>query len=262
MGLHDLMGLSTVSDQVKPPKLPYLVLASLLCLFSVTTCAPTSLTLCGNCAKLAGEQSDLCLDCRRTLSDASPKKECIISTPRGFFAEKGILGIPVLAESGERLELRWEGFLPVYRLYYFPPREKEGVEIGTCHFSAGCNKACYFFYDRNENGVPDAFSLIRYESLDYGSDEETPGYLDRYRHIYVVETDTYCVFHDLLFYRCPPPVSHRSDPCRTFCNPPYRTVESHRGPVPVMCYSELIKCESLFGQRGNVSAAPFGGDDE
>lgn len=222
--------------------------ALLLCLFTITACAPIVSNMSLTHAGIGREPPEFCSGDRKMLTDSNLKKEYIISPPAGFFTGRDVIGDPIWAESGEHLELKWEGFFPRYRLYYFAPGEQKGVAVGECHFSGGCNKAYYLFYDRNKNGKPDAFYLTEWESLDYG-DKQTPGYLDRYRHIYTIADDRYCIVHDLLFYRCSPPVSRPPDTCETSCDPPYRTIEIDGRSVPLVYRTEEIKYGAIFSKE-------------
>lgn len=231
--------------------------AVLLCLLFIAACAPIGTYVPITHPAIGHEPTEVCPGYERALADPNLQKHYILSPPGDSRTARGVIGEPVLAESGERLELRWEGFSPVYHLYYYGPREKEGLLIGECPFSGGCNKAQYLFEDKNKNGIPDAFRLVEYESLDFVQDEKTPGFLDRYRHIYVVTDDRYCVIHDLLFYACPPPVSPELNPCETFCNPPYRTSEAHGRMVPLVYRTEVIRRGTLLNKDGKDNPSPL-----
>ncbi len=164
-----------------------------------------------------------------------------------LFGDRGILGEPVRAQSGERLEIRWEGFFPRYRLYYFPSVEHPGVVIGECRFADGCNSGFFFAPDNDGNGVPDSFRLIQWTSIDYGRDDGIPGYLDRYRYIYDVANDRYYIWYDLLIYSCPPPLSSPPDTCRTTCEFPYETRTVSGKTYPKIFKSRLMEDRSLLG---------------
>jgi hypothetical protein len=167
---------------------------------------------------------------------------------RNFFGKRGILDDPILAQSGERLEMHWEGFFPRIRLYYFPSRGHRGVVIGECTFPEGCNDGFFFGPDTDNNGIPDSFRLIQWVSSDYGLDDKVRGYLDRYRYIYDVLRDRYYLWHDLLFYRCPPPVSIPPDVCTTSCDPPYETRTAGNKTYPRIFKTDLIEEKRLIMQ--------------
>ncbi|MFA5617603.1 MAG: hypothetical protein WDK95_12225 [Syntrophorhabdaceae bacterium] len=163
-----------------------------------------------------------------------------------LFGKRGIRGKPIQAESGERLEIRWEGFFPRYRLYYFPSREHHGVVIGECRFPEGCNNGFFFGPDTDGNGIPDCFRLVQWISSDYGQDDGVPGYLDRYRYIYDVHRDKYYVWRDLLIYRCPAPLGVPPDPCRTICDPPYETRDVGNMTYPRIFKTDLVEEKRLL----------------
>ncbi len=167
----------------------------------------------------------------------------------GFFGERGILGEPIRAQSGERLEVRWEGFFPRYRLYYFPSARQQGVVIGECRFPDGCNNGFFFGPDADGDGLPDSFRLVQWVSSDYGRDDEVPGYLDRYRYIYDVRQDKYYLWHDLLIYRCAPPLSVPPDTCRTTCDPPYEVRTVGDKTYPRIFKTDLIEERHLLVQE-------------
>ena len=171
-----------------------------------------------------------------------------LMTRGDFFSERGVLGGSVAAQSGERLEMRWEGFFPRYRLYYFPSDKHPGLAIGECSFVDGCNIGFFLAPDNDGNGIPDSFRLIQWSSYDYGYDDGIPDYLDRYRFIYDVRKDKHYLWHDLLLYRCPPPVSSRPDTCKTICNPPYETRSVNGRIYPRILKSRLVESRSLLAE--------------
>jgi len=168
-----------------------------------------------------------------------------------LFGDRGTLGEPVQAQSGERLEIRWEGFFPRYRLYYVPAPGHQGVVIGECYFPDGCNNGFFFAPDVDGNGVPDRFSYVQWVSSDYGRDDGVPGYLDRYRYIYDVTKDRLYLWHDLLIYRCPPPLSVPPYTCRmTKCDPPYEVRTVGGKTYPVVFRTRLVEEKrSLLGEQ-------------
>lgn len=168
--------------------------------------------------------------------------------PGRLFGDRGVLGEPVRARSGERLEIRWEGFFPGYRLYYFPSPEGPGVLIGKCNFAGGCNSGFYLATDDDGDGVPDRFYIIQWTSKDYGYDEGVPGYLDRYRHIYDARSGRYYVWHDLLIYRCDPPMSLSADTCDTICKPPYETRLVNGRTYPVVFRTRLVESRTVLDE--------------
>ncbi len=170
-----------------------------------------------------------------------------VSADGNLFADRGVMGEPVRAQSGERLEIWWEGFFPRYRLYYFPSGEHPGVVIGECRFPDGCNSGFFFAPDGDADGVPDSFSLIQWTNIDYGRDEGIPGYLDRYRYIYDVPGDRFYLWHDLLKYRCPPPLSFPPDTCRTVCEHPYETRVVKGRTYPRVFKIRLLENKRLLG---------------
>ena len=163
-----------------------------------------------------------------------------------LFSERGILGEPVRAQSGERLEIRWEGFFPRYRLYYFPSPERPGVVIGECRFADGCNNGFFFAPDNDGDGIPDVFRLVQWTSIDYGGDDGVPGYLDRFRYIYDVAKDRFCLWHDLLVYQCRPPLSIPPDTCRTVCDKPFETRTVKGKTYPRVLKTRLLEDRPLF----------------
>lgn len=170
-----------------------------------------------------------------------------VSADGNLFGDRGVMGEPVRAQSGERLEIRWEGFFPRYRLYYFPSPEHPGVVIGECRFPDGCNSGFFFAPDDDINGVPDSFRLVQWTNIDYGHDEGIPGYLDRYRYIYDVPGDRFYLWHDLLQYRCPLPLSVPPDTCRTVCEHPYETRVVKGRTYPRVFKTRLLENRSLLG---------------
>ncbi len=164
-----------------------------------------------------------------------------------LFGERRTLGEPVEAQSGERLEIRWEGFFPRYRLYYVPAAGHPGVVIGECYFPDGCNNGFFFAPDADGNGVPDRLRYVQWVSSDYGRDDGVPGYLDRYRYIYDVAKDRLYLWQDLLFYRCPPPLSAPPYTCRTKCDPPYKVRTVGNRTYPVVFKTRLVEERSLLG---------------
>lgn len=166
-----------------------------------------------------------------------------------LFGGRGILGEPVEAQSGERLEIRWEGFFPRYRLYYIPESGHPGVVIGECYFPDGCNNGFFLAPDADGNTVPDRFRYVQWVSSDYGHDDGLPGYLDRYRYVYDVTKDRLYVWHDLLFYRCPPPLSIPPYTCRTKCDPPYKVRTVGNRTYPVVFRTRLVEERPLLGQE-------------
>jgi len=166
-----------------------------------------------------------------------------------LFGERGVLGEPVKAQSGEGLEIRWEGFFPRYRLYYFPAPGHPGVVIGECYFADGCNNGFFFAPDVDGNGIPDRLRYVQWTSSDYGRDDEVPGYLDRYRYIYDVTRDRLYLWHDLLLYRCPPPLSVPPYTCRTKCDPPYEVRMVGGRAYPVVFKTRLVEERSLFEEK-------------
>lgn len=85
----------------------------------------------------------------------------------GFRSPRGRVGEPVVAESGERLELMWTGFFPRFELLYFKDDEdREPRLIGSCDFRNGCNRCKIFAPDLNGDGIPDRFLRIEWISMD------------------------------------------------------------------------------------------------
>ncbi len=166
-----------------------------------------------------------------------------------LFGERGTLGEPIRAQSGERLEIRWEGFFPRYRLYYFPSPKHRGVVIGECRFPDGCNNGFFFGPDTDGDGIPDSFRLVQWVSSDYGGDDEVPGYLDRYRYIYDVQKDRHYMWHDLLFYRCLPPLTTSQTTCTTTCDPPYEERTVGNKTYPRIFKTDLVKEKRLLRQE-------------
>ncbi len=166
-----------------------------------------------------------------------------------LFGERGVLGEPVEAQSGERLEIRWEGFFPRYRLYYVPSPRHPGVVIGECYFPDGCNNGFFFAPDADGDAVPDRLRYVQWVSSDYGRDDGVPGYLDRYRYVYDVAKDRLYVWHDLLFYRCPPPLSTPPYTCRTKCDPPCKMSAVGNRTYPVVFKTRLVEERSLLGPQ-------------
>ncbi len=167
-------------------------------------------------------------------------------TGGGLFGKRGILGEPIRAQSGERLETRWEGFFPRYRLYYFPSREHRGVVIGECRFPDGCNNGFFFGPDADDNGIPDSFRFIQWVSSDYGGDDGVPGYLDRYRYIYDVHRDRRYLWHDLLIYRRNLPLSVSPDTCRITSDPPYEMRTFGGKTYPRIFKTDFVEEKSLL----------------
>jgi hypothetical protein len=166
-----------------------------------------------------------------------------------LFGERRVLGEPVTAQSGERLEIRWEGFFPRYRLYYIPAPGHPGVVIGECYFPDGCNNGFFLAPDADGNTVPDRFRYVQWVSSDYGHDDGVPEYLDRYRYVYDVAKDRLYLWHDLLFYQCPPPLSIPPYTCRTKCDPPYKLRTVGNRTYPVVFKTRLVEDRSLLGQE-------------
>lgn len=138
----------------------------------------------------------------------------IVAPGADFWTKRGIVGGPISAESGERLEVWWTGFFPHYELRYYGEDSNRGLSIGRCHFAQGCNRAFFFAPDVNNNGVPDAFSRIVWESIDCHHDGGYPGYLDRYRYIYRPPVDACVLYYDLLYYEYEPSSALCSGTCR------------------------------------------------
>ena len=154
------------------------------------------------------------------------------------------------ADSGERIELRWSdwGTRGYYRLDYYSPWGKIG-RVGQCHFIHGCNIGKFFAPDNNQNGKPDCFLLIVWDSWDYGDDDDKDGYLDRYRHVYDVCRDKYSRSHFKYEYVCGPPVSSYPNFCKSFCGDPpalspnpvyWQIVDPALGPESEALFDELL----------------------
>ncbi|MCX8021627.1 MAG: hypothetical protein N2745_02520 [Syntrophorhabdaceae bacterium] len=109
---------------------------------------------------------------------------------KGFLSKRGIVGAPIRAESGERIELWWTGVFPRYELYFYPkdPEEK-GRRIGKCHFLRGCNRSHFIAPDGNDNGIPDVFVLIVWESTEGCSGESPDGPRGYFKYTYLPEYD-------------------------------------------------------------------------
>lgn len=91
----------------------------------------------------------------------------IRSIDMGFTSKRGIVGKPIISESGERLELVWKGLIPRYELFYFKGEDDaESRVIGSCHFRGGCNECRIVALDLNGNDIPDQFLKIEWISRD------------------------------------------------------------------------------------------------
>jgi hypothetical protein len=145
----------------------------------------------------------------------------IQAPPAGFWTPRGRIGEAVMFASGERLEIWWTGFFPRYELKYFKGPVDKGETIGHCHFSHGCNRVFYSVPRSRQGNPPSCFTKVTWESYDYGYDGGVPGYLDRYVHTFDRCTGRSTEVHELLHYRCPPPISHYPDLCAGVCEPPY-----------------------------------------
>jgi len=150
-----------------------------------------------------------------------------------YWTPRGILGNPIVAESGERLEVHWVGgWLPGqedlhYELRYYRPGDRpEGWRIGQCHFFEGANSAFFFSPDRNENTIPDYFASIHWISRDFGNDDNHDGLLDVIQHSYDVGSNKYSRLRSKFDYACGPPVSVEPDLYTPLCSPPYGQLRS------------------------------------
>ena len=80
----------------------------------------------------------------------------------------------------------------------------------------------------NQNGVPDRFLEVVWESWDFGADDGEPGYLDHVVQRYVAHSRKLTVIKHLYAYPegCEPPVSTVPSVCelKKECQPPYKSV--------------------------------------
>ena len=158
---------------------------------------------------------------------------CSLATPPGKKLE-------IRSEAGEKLEISWvvgrmeNGWLPGlrYEVYFYPPsdspRRMQRHIIAGCFFPEGCNSARFRAADVNQNGIPDRFLEIVWESWDFGADDGEPGYLDHVVHRYLVHDSRLTVIKHLYAYPegCEPPVSTVPSVCelKNECQPPYKSV--------------------------------------
>jgi len=167
-------------------------------------------------------QVGLCAD---SLNENAKRVKIWFPDANGY-TDRGILGRPIEADSGQKLEIFWRG--NYYELRFTGVGGSPEGRVGQCHFIDGVNDAYYWAPDANGNGKPDYFIRTRWISIDGGDDDkpkdgEKNGLLDVIIHNYEVCYNKYSIQRILHEYACGPPISMRPDVGDFFCKPPWKS---------------------------------------
>ena len=137
----------------------------------------------------------------------------------GKSLERGLVGDPIIAESGERLEVHFVGYLnPHFELRYFQPGSSDGYRVGQCHFKCGINEAYYWAYDDDKDKMPDCFIRTKWINEDGAGDDNLNNLADI--HHYIFDPGKQKLSHRILKYKynCKPATDCKAN---VLCKPKY-----------------------------------------